>query len=131
MSDLKDKAFAAIASLLEHPLGPRGSDDIATASPPLAPVDADGYTKFGPGPMAAIRFKWSVRRGENDEYFIDEMIGENSTSVALGPMSAEAAIRLVDEREREARARFEQIRREMIARNPSVDSTEVTTKGDI
>jgi hypothetical protein len=131
LSDLKDKAFAAIASLLEHPLGPRGSDDTATASPPLAPVDADGYTKFGPGPMAAIRFKWSVRRGENDEYFVDEMIGENSTSVALGPMSAEAAIRLVDEREREARARFEQIRREMIARHPSPDSTEVASRDDI
>ncbi len=131
MSDLKDKALAAIASFLEHPLAPRASDETPTASPPLAPVDADGYTKFGPGPMAAIRFKWRVRRGENEEYFVDEMIGENSTSVALGPMSAEAAMRVVDERESEARARFEQIRREMIARGPSPDSAEVAARDDI
>jgi hypothetical protein len=84
-------------------------------------VEADGYTKIGPGPMAAIRFKWTVRRGENDEYFVDETIGESLAAVVVGPMSADAAIKLVDERERNARRRFEQIRSEMIGRSVALN----------
>jgi hypothetical protein len=84
-------------------------------------VEADGYTKIGPGPMAAIRFKWTVRRDENDEYFVDETIGESLVPVVVGPMSADAAIKLVDERERNARRRFEQIRSEMIGRSVTLN----------
>ncbi|WP_024511041.1 hypothetical protein [Bradyrhizobium sp. ARR65] len=131
-SDPTDEALATIASILEYPQTPRGSEQPTTASPPIAPVGADGYTKIGPGPMAAIRFKWSVRRGENDEYYVDEMIGENSAPIVLGPMSAEAAIKMVDERESEARARFEQIRREMIARSPTAEAAEdVRRQGEV
>jgi hypothetical protein len=114
-SDPTDEALATIASILEHPQGHRVHE-----APPIAPVEADGYTKVGPGPMASIRFKWSVRRGDHDAYFVDETIGESSTPMTIGgPLSAEAAIRLVDQREGDAHERFEQIRREMIGRGPA------------
>ena len=129
-SDPTDEALATIASILEYQQTPRESEEPATPSPPIAPVGADGYTKIGPGPMAAIRFKWSVRRGEDDEYFVDEMIGENSSPIVLGPMSAEAAIKLVDERENEARARFEQIRREMMVHGPAADTADAAPPRD-
>jgi hypothetical protein len=67
--------------------------------------------------MAAIRFKWSVRRDDNGDYFVDETIGDHPASVVIGPMSAEAAMQFVDARESEARARFEQIRSEMLSRS--------------
>lgn len=124
-SDPTDEALATIASILEHPQSHRNHDAPTTGSPPIAPTEADGYTKIGPGPMAAIRFKWSVRRGEHDEYFVDESIGEGSMPIAVGgPMSADAAIKLVDERESDAHRRFEQIRREMISRGPAADRHE-------
>ena len=78
--------------------------------------DGEGYSKIGPGPIAAIRFQWTARRADNGEYFVDETIGENSMPIVAGPMSKDAAIRLVDERESEARQRFEQLRHEMAGR---------------
>ena len=42
-----------------------------------APIEAHGYSRVGPGPMAAIRFRWTVR-ADNGEYYVDETIGENS-----------------------------------------------------
>ena len=89
---------------------------------PLAPErsSADGYHKLGPGPMAAIRFKWSVRRDDDGEYYVDETIGENSLPVVSGPMSAEEAVRLVDDRETEARQRFDALRSEMAGRGAAV-----------
>ena len=115
-SDPTDEALASIASILDFPESHSIDETPTTGSPSLAPGDADGYTKVGPGPMAAIRFKWSVRRGDNDDYFVDETIGESSVPFAIGgPMSAETALKLVDERESDARSRFEQIRREMIS----------------
>jgi hypothetical protein len=114
-SDPTDHALAAIASILDHP------------EPTLAPErhgvgqasersGAEGYCKVGPGPMAAIRFKWTVRRAENGEYYVDETIGENSAPVVNGPMSGDAAVTFVDDRESEARQRFEALKREMIGR---------------
>jgi hypothetical protein len=113
-------ALAAIASILGLGDANRRAEKPTTASPPIAPAEADGYMKVGPGPMEAVRFKWTARRAETGEYFVDEAIGENSPSIVLGPMSADAAIKLVDERESDARRRFEQIRSEMIGR--AVDS---------
>ena len=52
------------------------------------PIEAEGYSKIGPGPMAAIRFRWTVRREANDEYYVDETIGENSAPVVSGPLAA-------------------------------------------
>jgi hypothetical protein len=56
----------------------REPETAAVAERPIdrEPIEADGYSKTGPGPMAAIRFKWSVRRGDNGEYYVDETIGE-------------------------------------------------------
>ena len=71
--------------------------------------------------MASIRFKWTVRL-ENGEYYVDETIGENSTPVVNGPMSREAAIQMVDDRESDARRRFEQLKNEMIGRGTPADS---------
>ena len=73
---------------------------------PIAPelIEADGYSKVGPGPMAAIRFKWTVRCDEHGEYYVDETIGENSVPIVSGPLTRDAAIRLVDDRESEARS---------------------------
>ena len=88
------------------------------SAPPLEaqpPLEAHGYSKFGPGPMAAIRFKWTVREEQGD-YYVDETIGENSTPMVLGPMNRDAAIKMVDDREAEARRRFEQLKSEMIGR---------------
>lgn len=118
--DPTDEALATIASILDYPQSHRIHETPTTGSPSLAPSEADGYTRIGPGPMAALRFKWSVRRSENDEYFVDETIGESSVPFAIGgPMSADAAMKLVDERESDARSRFEQIRNEMISRGPT------------
>jgi hypothetical protein len=138
-SDPTDHALAAIASILDQPAeAPREVEKPAAESkpaalppvpsppplnappPPLAPAmastDGEAYSKLGPGPIAAIRFKWTARRAGNDEYFVDETIGESSTPITSGPMTRDAAIQMVDEREAEARHRFEQLRHEMTGR---------------
>ena len=116
-TDPTDHALATIASILDHPETQRGPEKPAVEDVPLAPErsSADGYQKLGPGPMAAIRFKWTVRRGD-DGYYVDETIGENSMPVVSGPMSGDAAVKLVDDRESEARQRFEALRSEMAGR---------------
>ena len=116
--DPTDNALAAIASMLDQPEPHREPDTAAVAEKPIArePIEADGYSKTGPGPMAAIRFKWSVRRGDNDEYYVDETIGENSAPLVSGPLTKDAAVALVDERENEARRRFELLKSEMTGR---------------
>jgi hypothetical protein len=67
--------------------------------------------------MATIRIRWTARREDNGDYYVDETIGENSTSIVSGPMAGDAAIRFVDEREREARRQFEQLKSEMTGRS--------------
>ena len=81
------------------------------------PQEADGYSKIGPGPMAAIRLKWSVRLADDGAYYVDETIGENSAVVVTGPITKDAAIRLVDDRESEARRLFEEFKSEMAGRS--------------
>jgi hypothetical protein len=113
LGNLTDHALATIASILDHSEARREPREAETPPQSLAPTMAEGYTKVGPGPLAAIRFKWTVRRNGNDEYFVDEMVGENAACTLAGPMAKEAAIKLVDDREAEARRRFEQLRSEM------------------
>jgi hypothetical protein len=118
-NDPTDHALAAIASILDKPDSLAFADAPAAAEKPaVSPVEieADGYSKIGPGPLQAIRFKWTVRRDDKGDYFVDETIGENSVPISSGPMSKDAAIRLVDESESEARRRFEGIKSEMAAR---------------
>jgi len=137
-NDPTDTALAAIASILDQPQA-RPEPEIhreaevrhelevsaiwevpavAVEEKPLAPemVEAAGYSKVGPGPIAAIRFKWTVRQEANGEYYVDETIGENSAPIITGPMSRDAAIKLVDDSESEAHRRFELLRSEMAGR---------------
>ena len=132
-TDPADHALATIASILDPAEARRASEKAVAAQtrpatpPPIPstppPIEAHGYAKFGPGPMAAIRFKWTVRL-DNGDYYVDETIGENSTPIVSGPMSREAAIQMVDERESAARRRFEQLRSEMIGRAAIKESSE-------
>ena len=117
-SDPTDHALAAIASILDQPETHRESGKAAMDENSVTPesIDVDGYAKVGPGPMEAIRFKWTVRVGNNDEYYVDETIGENSRPIVNGPMAKDAAVKFVDDRESEARRRFELLKREMTDR---------------
>jgi hypothetical protein len=121
-SDPTDNALAAIASILdeqqalppiEKPQAEPAAVEELHASPP--PLEADGYSKVGPGPMAALRFKWTARE-QDGQYYVDETIGENSKPMVSGPMDREAAINFVDDREAEAHHRFEVLRQEMSSR---------------
>jgi hypothetical protein len=117
-SDPTDNVLAAIASIFDQTSHHREPEKPAVEEKSVAPevVEAGGYHKVGPGPIAAIRFKWTVRREAHDAYFVDETIGENSVPVVSGPLTGDAAIRFVDEREREARQRFDQLKSEMAGR---------------
>lgn len=144
--DPTDHALATIASILEHPepvLVVRdtetetvAADDSAVADEhhasdehlvveeqPLVPehTDADGYSKVGPGPMVAIRLKWTVHRGDDGQYYVHETIGEQSAPVVSGPMTSEAAVHFVDEHETEAHRRFELLRSEIAGRSSLAD----------
>jgi hypothetical protein len=129
-SDPTDNALAAIASILDRPDSHRDPEKPAVAEhapvvpPPIPvtppPIEAHGYAKFGPGPMASIRFKWTVRL-ENGDYYVDETIGENSAPIVNGPMSREAAVQMVDDRESAARRRFEQLKSEMTGRGTAAN----------
>lgn len=124
-NDPTDDALATIASILDQPASPpeAAKADVSETQQSLAPQEsgADGYSKSGPGPMEAIRFKWTVRREANDRYFVDEFIGDNSRSITSGPMSADAAVRFVDDQASEARQRFEALRNEMAGRAAAAD----------
>lgn len=138
-SDPTDHALAAIASILDQPndihkdaqIEKTAADarpsppPLSSTPPPLAPamatIDGEAYSKVGPGPIAAIRFKWTARRADGGEYYVDETIGEASAAITSGPMTRDAAIAMVDEREAEARHRFEQLRGEMTGRAAAAD----------
>jgi len=132
-SDPTDHALAAIASILDHPESPRGPERPAVDDAPIAPErsSGDGYYKVGPGPMAAIRFKWTVRREDNGEYYVDETIGAISRTVLSGPLTGDAAIKLVDDRESEARRRFELLKSEMAGHGAAAGNFVRTDGGEM
>jgi hypothetical protein len=134
-SDPTDHALAAIASILDKPESLSFPDaSVAAENPAVSPsdvVEADGYSKMGPGPLQAIRFKWTVRRDDNGDYFVDETIGDNSVPISSGPMPKDDAIRFVDQRESDARRRFEGIKSEMAARDVSPLSPARNDSGEI
>jgi hypothetical protein len=136
-NDPTDHALAAIASIFEKPTNPAGDhqqaadqveDEAAQADAPGAD-DVNGYTKFGPGPLDALRFRWTARRAENGYYYVDETIGHTSQPVSSGPMQRDEAVKFIDEREREARRRFDKLRNEMIS-GPSERGLEDNYRGD-
>ena len=87
-SDPTDDVLAAIASIFDK------SD---------APLVADH----------AIRFKWTARRDDNGEYFVDETIGTQSRIMSTGPMAEDEVIAFVDNRVHEARDRFDKLKSDM------------------
>jgi len=128
MSIATDHALATIASILAPPRAPRDKDMLALSENPAAAakstpdatkpvVEPAGYSKTGPGPMAALRFKWTVRHGD-DGYYVDETVGTCSVPIVNGPMSGEAAIQFADDRAREAQERFQALKNEMIGQGP-------------
>ena len=144
--DPTDHALATIASIFERPepgfvvldteTEAVAADEYAVADEhhgagehlvveeqPLVPdhTDADGYSKVGPGPMVAIRLKWTVHRGDDGQYYVHETIGEQSAPVVSGPMSREAAVQFVDTHEEEAHRRFELLRSEIAGRSSLAD----------
>ena len=137
MSDPTDHALATIASILDQPEAPRVVDApppaekpvVEEAMPTIVPADGDGYFKVGPGPMEAIRFKWKVRRTDDGDYYVDETIGESSAARVTGPMWKDEAVKFVDDREREARQRYEQLRAEMTGRAAAADVIRSTGDG--
>ena len=82
---------------------------------PPQPIEADGYSKSGPGPTAALRFRWTVRQ-DGAQYYVDETVGEGTAPLVNGPMGRDAAIKFVDDREAEARRRFEHFKHEIASR---------------
>jgi hypothetical protein len=103
------------------PVAPRPPPSAAAVPPPSTIADppqsvaagVDGYVKLGPGPLDALRFKWTARPAGDGNYFVDETIGDNSRAMTSGPMPKEDAIRFIDERERDARQRFDALKDEM------------------
>ena len=120
-SDPTDNALAAIASILDSPQAHAEPAKSPVEEHPVAPPPVGhGYSRVGPGPMAAIRFKWTVREDQG-QYYVDETIGEHSTPIVSGPMDKDAAIRFVDDREHEARQRFDHLKQEMAGRSAAAN----------
>ncbi|MGY4479218.1 hypothetical protein [Bradyrhizobium sp. USDA 3364] len=108
-----------------EPVEPEPSEPEPAQPPQL--VEANGYSKSGPGPMAALRFRWTVRQ-DGAQYYVDETVGEGSTPLVSGPMDGDAAIKFVDAREAEARQRFEHFKHEMLSR--AATAIEAAKDGD-
>jgi hypothetical protein len=127
-SDPTDNALAAIASILD-------GSEAKSSAPPAAPVDddtpspspaeieveveVDGYSKLGPGPLDSIRFKWTARRDSDGKYYVDETVGDTKRAISTGPMPKHEVIKFIDERERVARERFEELRNELNSGAPA------------
>ncbi|EJN16182.1 hypothetical protein PMI42_00280 [Bradyrhizobium sp. YR681] len=107
----------------EHQLVDEHDEHPVVEEQPLVPdhTDADGYSKVGPGPMVAIRLKWTVHRGDDGQYYVHETIGEQSAPVVSGPMTSEAAVHFVDAHAHEANRRFELLRSEIAGRSSLAD----------
>lgn len=75
-------------------------------------LEVDGYSRLGPGPLDAIRFRWTARRDDDGQYFVDETIG-SSRPISSGPMPRDEIIDFIDGRERAARDRFETLKSQM------------------
>lgn len=77
--------------------------------------DTEDYVRLGPGPLDALRFKWTMRRDDTGSYYVDETIGASSLPVSRGPMSRADAIAFIDQREQETVKRFETLRKEIVS----------------
>ncbi len=122
-NDPTDHALAAIANILDNPEPPGAKAVPASASveqsydAPAEPIieGGEGYAKYGPGPLDSLRFRWRLRKGDEGAFYVDETIGGSSQPISSAPLSREDAIALIDEREREARRRYNALRNEIIS----------------
>ncbi|UYO38017.1 hypothetical protein KQX62_14855 [Rhodopseudomonas palustris] len=85
----------------------------AVPEPDDSDDDLERYTREGPGPLDALRFKWRMRRDDRG-YFVDETIGASVHPISSGPMSRVDAIALIEARDQETRRRFEALRHEIV-----------------
>jgi hypothetical protein len=120
-----DAAEAAQDAQDAQPDAPDAPDDALASgeaeTPAAAPIETaaavsdgvEGYSKFGPGPLDSLRFRWTARRGDDGHYYVDETIGRNSLPISSGPMPRDAVIRFIDERARDAQQRFDALRRQI------------------
>jgi hypothetical protein len=142
-NDPTDTALAAIASIFGPPRSESEGVDAATDQPHADQANAvqanhesaesdsateatdavpdvvpdpgiEGYSRSGPGPLDSLRFKWTARRGDDGEYYVDETIGYASRPISSGPIPPDQVIAFIDERESAARQRFDALRSEMI-----------------
>ncbi len=118
-NDPTDDVLAAIASIFDKsdapPAAPQ-SEDETTEQPSHSasqPREIDGYSRSGPGPLDAIRFKWTARRDDNGEYYVDETIGAQSRAVSSGPIAEDEVVAFVDSRVKQARERFDRLKNDM------------------
>jgi hypothetical protein len=125
--DPTDDVLAAIASIFDKSDAPAATDQSGGSRDesdrprkPSQPVD--GYSRLGPGPLDAIRFKWTARRDDNGDFFVDETIGDQSRAISTGPMDEDEVIPFIDARVQDARERFDKLKSEMTVRN--VEQTE-------
>ena len=135
-SDPTDDVLAAIASIFDKsdvPLAAAHPDDVSSheASRPVAQArEIDGYSRSGPGPLDAIRFKWTARRDDSGEYFVDETIGAQSRIMSSGPIPADDVIAFVDSRVREARERFDKLKDDMTVRPADPSAARIAVEHD-
>jgi hypothetical protein len=91
------------------------SEAAAVAAPAIVPDPGiEGYSRSGPGPLDSLRFKWTARRGDDGEYYVDETIGYASRPISSGPIPRDEVIAFIDARESAARQRFDTLRSDMI-----------------
>jgi hypothetical protein len=76
------------------------------------PTDIHGYSRSGPGPLDAIRFRWTARRADDGQYYVDETIG-SSRPISAGPMPRDEVVQFIDGREFAARQRFDALKTSM------------------
>jgi hypothetical protein len=136
-NDPTDHALAAIASILDHPVETpvvrvedkaqasteTGDDEhiAPTPTPEPEPIDVDNYVRIGPGPLDAIRFRWSARRDVSGDYFVDETIGSNSRPTTSGPMPKHEVVGFIDAKANDAQRRFDALKSEMTLARPAPD----------
>jgi hypothetical protein len=90
----------------------------------IEPAEVDGYTRLGPGPLDAIRFRWTARRDEDGRYFVDETIGNHSRPLTSGPMPRHEVVTFINARESASRERFQSLKRQMTRGRPETESVE-------
>ncbi len=112
-----------IAEIEAPTTAPEAEIDAAPQLVAIAPAEVDGYTRLGPGPLDAIRFRWTARRDEDGQYFVDETIGSHSRPLTSGPMPQHEVVAFINARETASRERFQSLKRQMtLSRQPEAQA---------